>query len=138
MTRIYAVLATVFFTAFFIYGCSSDGSNEVKSIMNKQADITENYVNGLEGAQDSDDVVKVIEQYTESMKKLIPELKEFQKNHPEFQQGKMPEAVQADVERIKALSEKIPQAMMKVAGYMQDSKVQEAMVRMGQEMRELQ
>ena len=136
MSRIYGILATVLLTVFLV-SCSSDGSNEAKSIIKNQAGVTEDYVNGLANAKSADDVVAAIEHYTEGMKKLIPELQKFQKNYPEYKQGKMPEGMEADIKRLEAVSAKLPGAMMKVTTYMMDGKVQAAMEQMGQEMNKL-
>ena len=138
MTRIYGILATVLIIVLIAYGCGSDGSNEVKSIMKNQVSVTENYVNGLTNAKNADDVVNAIEHYTEGMKKLIPELQEFQKKYPEYKQGKMPDGMEADVKRFEEVSAKIPGVMMKITSYMMDGKVQKAMAQMGEEMGKLQ
>jgi len=135
MTRIYGILATILLTAFLVSGCSSDGSSEAKSIIKNQVSVTEDYV--IANAKSSDDVVNAIEHYMVGMKKLIPELKEFQKKYPEYKQGKMPEGMEADVKRLEAAAAKIPGAMMKVNTYMMDGKVQRAMAQMGQEMGKL-
>jgi len=134
MTRICRTLIIILFFLLLVYGCSSDGSNEAKSIMNNQAKVTEGYVNGLASAKNADDVIDAIENYTKGMKKLIPELQEFQKNYPEYMQSKMPEEMKADIKRIEAASAKIPEAMMKVTQYMMDKRVQAAMAQMGAEM----
>ncbi len=138
MTRIYRILITVLFFALLVSGCSSDGGSEAKSIMNDQAKVTEDYVNGLADAKNADDVIDAIENYTKGMKKLMPELQEFQKNYPEYMQGKMPEEMADEIKRLEAASARIPAAMMKVTQYMMDGKVQAAMAQMGEEMNKLQ
>ncbi|MEN8212218.1 MAG: hypothetical protein ABFR31_10905 [Thermodesulfobacteriota bacterium] len=137
MTRIYGILAAVLLTVFLV-SCGSNGNKEAKSIIKNQANVTEEYVNGLEKANNAEDVVTVIEHYTEGMKKLIPELQEFQKKYPEYKQGKMPEGMDADIKRLEAASAKLPGAMMKITAYMMDGKVQAAMEQMGNEMSKLQ
>jgi hypothetical protein len=137
MSRIYGIIATVLLTVFLI-SCGLDGSNEAKSIVKNQASVTEDYVNGLTDAKSAEDVVIVIEHYTEGMKKLIPELQEFQKKYPEYKQGKMPEGMEADIKRLEAASAKLPGAMMKITAYMMDGEVQAAMEQMGNEMSKLQ
>jgi hypothetical protein len=72
------------------------------------------------------------------MKKLIPELQEFQKNYPEYKHGKMPEGMDADIKRLEAASSKLPGAMMKITAYMMDGEVQAAMEQMSNEMSKLQ
>ena len=138
MKRFYGILTVVFLTALMVSGCGSDGSSKAESIIKDQADITENYVNDISSADSSEKVVAAIERYTEGMKKLIPKIKEFQKKYPEYQQGKVPEGVEADAKRLEESSAKIPGAMMKLTAYMMDSKVQSAMQKMGEEMSKLQ
>lgn len=137
MTRIYGIITAVLLTVFLI-SCGSNGNNEAKSIIKNQADVTEDYINGLDKAKSADDVVAVIEHYTEGMKKLIPELQEFQKKYPEYKHGKMPEGMEADLKRLEAVSAKLPGAMMKATTFMMDGKVQAAMEQMGLEMSKLQ
>ena len=138
MKRFYGILTVVFLTALMVSGCGSDGSSKAESIIKDQADITENYVNDISSADSSEKVVAAIERYTEGMKELIPKIKEFQKKYPEYQQGKVPEGVEADAKRLEESSAKIPGAMMKLTAYMMDSKVQLAIQKMGEEMSKLQ
>lgn len=138
MTRICSILSLFFLCILLAAGCGSDGSSEAKSIIKQQVSATENYVNGLDGAKSADDVIKAVNNYTKDMKKLIPDLKAFQKKYPEFHQGKVPEGMEKEMAKLQEVSEKIPGAMMKTASFMMDARVQEAMTRMGQEMSRLQ
>lgn len=138
MKRNYGILSVVLFVVFLVAGCGSDGSSEAESIIKSQASVTEDYVTGLANAKNADDVVEAIEHYTEGMKKLIPKLQEFQKNYPDYKQGKPPAAMAADIKRMEEASARIPEAMMKVTGYMMDAEVQAAMARMGSEMGKLE
>ncbi len=137
MKRSCAVLVAVWFTVLSLSGCGSDSGKQAGSIMNKQAGITEDYVNGLIKAEDADAVVKAVEQYTQGMKTLIPELQQFYKSYPDFQAGKMPKGMEADMKRLEEASARIPEATMKIASYMMDPKVQQAMMQMGNEMSKL-
>lgn len=138
MKRVYGILTFVLLTAFMVSGCGSDGSRKAASIINDQVNITEDYVNDISSADSSEKVVAAIEHYTEGMKKLIPEIKEFQKKYPEYQQGKVPKGVEVEMKRLEEISAKIPGAMMKITSYMMDGKVQLAMQKMGEEMSKLQ
>ena len=138
MTRNCRILIPILFFVFLVYGCSSDGSSDAKSLMSNQTKVTEDYVKGLADAKNADDVIDVIENFTKGMNKIIPELQEFQKNYPEYMQGEMPEGMEADIKRLEAASAKIPGAMMKVTQYMMDSKVQAALTQMSEEMSKLQ
>ncbi len=138
MKHIYGIFTSILLTAFLISGCGSDGSSKAESIIKDQTSVTEDYVNSLSSAKNSQDMVAAIEQYTEGMKKLIPKLKEFQKKYPEYQNGKVPESVEADMKKLEEISAKLPGAMMKTASYMMDGEVQAAMQKMGEEMSKMQ
>ena len=133
MKNVFRVLAIILLTAFISLGCGADGS----SVLKKQIDVTENYVNGLANAKSADDVAKTIDTFTEDMKKLMPELIEFEKKYPDYQDGKVPKEIEADVKKMEEVSEKMEGAMMKMMKYMMDPKVQAAMTRMGEEMEKL-
>lgn len=138
MRRIYAVLAGILVMGMAFVACGSDGSSEVKSVMKAQVGIMEKYVTGLENAKSAQDVVAVIDEYTAGMKKIIPELKALNEKYPELAQGNMPEGMEAEMKQVEEISARIPAAMMKVASFMRDSSVQQAMTRMGQEMQKLE
>lgn len=133
MKKVYGMLFAAVLTVFLISGCGSS-SNEAEAIIKKQVDITEAYVNGIEKADNADEVVKAIENYTRGMKALIPELNEFEKKYPEFRVGKTPQGMEDEFKRMEDVSAKIPGTMMKITQYMMDSKVQAAMQQMGEEM----
>ena len=79
-------------------------------------------------------MVKAIDKYSEGMRELIPELREFNEKYPEYKEGKIPEGLEEEVDRLREASSKIPGAMMKMAKYMMNSSVQEAMTRMSKDM----
>lgn len=137
MVRNCFVLTSVFVAVLFFTACGSDGSKEASALIESQADITENYVNGLLKAENADDVVAVVEEYTKGMKEVFPKLDELYKKHPEFTQGETPEKVTEALKRLEEATEKLPSAMMKLTPHMMDPKVQQAMVQMGNEMGKL-
>ena len=141
MKYITRTLLIVLFSLFVMAGCGgSDNATEPQaaSIIETQADITETYIKEINSAGTADEVVAAIEHYTEGMKELIPQLKEFQEKYPEHEQGNVPENIQADLDRLEEISGKIPAAMMKMTSYMMDTNVQAAMEKMGQEMSKFQ
>lgn len=137
MTRIYGVIITLLLSVVLI-SCGSDGSKEAGSIIKKQADVTEDYVDNLTNAKNADDVVEAIENYTKGMKQLIPALKKFQEKYPEYKQGKVPNGMEADLKRLEESSAKLPGAMMKLSSYMMKPEVQAAMQNMNTEMSKIQ
>ena len=123
MNRIYVIFCFAMLSILLAYGCGSEGTREARSIMRKQADITEDYLNDLSNAENADGVVKAIDKYSEGMRELIPELREFNEKYPEYKEGKIPEGLEEEVDRLREASSKIPGAMMKMAKYMMNSSV---------------
>lgn len=139
MKRIYGILSILLLILISVTGCGSDGSSTASSIIKKQADVTEEFFTGLSNAKNADDAAKAIDKYTEGLKKLVPELIEFQKKYPEFRDGEVPEGLEADLKKMEEASAKMSEAMSKkMIQYMMDPKVQEAMTRMGEEMSKLE
>lgn len=135
------ILATAALTMMLMFsGCGSDAYSGVEDILSDQAELTENYVDGLEKAENADDVVAVINDFSEGMKTLIPKIKSYQEKYPEIwnNDAEIPKKIQAQQERLEAAGEKIQSASMKLVSYMMDPKVQEAMMNMGSEMSRLQ
>ncbi len=133
MKRIYGILAIALLSVFFVFGCGSDGS----SVLKKQIKASENYINGMSDAKSADDVVKVIDNFTEDMIALLPELQEFEKKYPGYREGRVPE-LEEDVKAMEEVSQKMSGAMSNMMKYMMDPKVQAAMTRMGEEMSKLE
>jgi hypothetical protein len=138
MKRIFGSIIAVFLIFILVSGCGPDSGSAASSIIKNQVDVTKDFVNGLTDAKNADEVVKTIDNYTDGMKKLIPELQEFYKKYPEFREGNVPEDLKVDVKKMEEVSAKMSEAMMKMTQYMMDPKVQEAMTRMGEEMGKLE
>ena len=138
MKRICGIVFIVLLFLISVAGCGSDSSSAASSIIKKQADITEEFVNGLTNSKNADDAARAIDNYTDGLKKLIPELIEFQKKYPEFRDGEVPEGLEADVRKMEEVSMKMSEAMDKTMQYMMDPKVVEAMTRMGEELSKIE
>jgi len=132
------LLLGAFVLAFFYVLAGGSGSGDEKAVFEKQAAVTENYVSGIESAQNADDVVKAIERYTAEMKELIPQLQKVQKT---VSAGDAPQiSAQTEKEMNRAMNglDKLPAAMMKVQGYIMNEKVRDAFVKMGEELSALE
>ncbi len=138
MKKMFSVLPAIVLSIALVTACSSDGTSEAKSLMKKQVAVMEAYVDGLEGAQSAEDMVKAIEQYTADMKELIPKLQEFQKKHPDYEKGVIRGELEEDLKRVEQASDRLPAAMMNSMKYMTDQRVQDAMGRMAKELGELE
>ena len=124
-----------------VMACGSDKYSEAQALYIDHAKATEDYVSGLESAQNADDAAAAIDRYTDNMKELIPRIKALQKQHPELREmhanRQVPEELQEATERLEAATEKVQGATMNMMKYMMDPKVQKAMQRMGQELKGL-
>ena len=140
LTTAAILTAVVLATVTVISGCGSDPYDEMEDIISEQAQITENYLDGIEKAENAEDVVAVINDFSDGMKTLIPKIKSYQEKYPEVwnENTDVPKKIQAQQERLEAASGKIQSATMKLVSYMMDPDVQEAMTNMGTEMSKLQ
>lgn len=123
-----------------LMACGSGKYSEVEEIMSEQAQVTEDYVNGLDQAQSADDVVEVINAFSDGMKSLIPKIKEYKEKYPDLWEGKgeVPEKIQAQQQRLAEAGQKVQAATMNLMKYMTDPKVQQALANMGREMSQIQ
>ncbi|MEZ4485885.1 MAG: hypothetical protein R2864_15420 [Syntrophotaleaceae bacterium] len=133
MKRIISIVLAAGFVLYFLGACSSDGSSELKSLMNKQVDVIENFAERVEKAQSSEDMAAAIEEYTAGMKSLVPKLREFQTKFPNYAQGAMPEELKNEAARLEKASAKLSTTMMSSMRYMMDARVQQAMTKMAEE-----
>lgn len=138
-TKIEWIVAAVM-AVLMLAACGSGEYAGVEDVIKDQADITEAYVTGLEKAKSAEDVAKVINEFTEDMKALIPKIQAFQEKHPAIWQGgdEVPEKIKAQQKRLEEASTKIQGAFMNMMTYMMDPKVQEAMMNMSTELSKLE
>jgi hypothetical protein len=120
--------------------CGSGKYDDAEEIISDQAKITEDYVNGLDQAKSSEDVVDVINEFSDGMKSLIPKIKEYKEKFPELWTGneEVPEKIKAQQKRLEEAGQKVQAATMNLMKYMMDPKVQEALANMGREMGQIQ
>lgn len=139
MKRLFTIMIAVMLSSLLASGCGSSRNSDAKSIIIKQATVTEQYVNGLEKAKSADDVVVAVNRYTEGMKELIPMILEFEKKYPDYKtKGVAPAGMEKETARLESISAKMQPAMMKTMRYMYNPKVQKAMQNMGQELQKIQ
>ncbi len=129
-----ALLLGAVVLAFLYVLAGGSGGGDGNAVFEKQAAVTENYVNGIESAQNADDVVKAIERYTAEMKELIPQLQKLEKTVSAGDAPKMSVQTEKEMKRAKDSFEKLPAAMMKIQGYMMNEKVRDAFGKMGEEL----
>lgn len=108
--------------------------SDVVEMMTEYIEIQEHYVDGLENADNADEFVKAVTEYSENMKKILPEMKKYAEKYPDLDEG-APEDLEKLNQRAEELAERItkvtPGKMMK---YASDPKVMEAMKEMAESM----
>ena len=113
------------------------GSDDPQDVMMEVADIFEDGMGALEGADTVDDAIAVIEKYGAKIKDMEARLKAVVEKHPELKnmksmQGKMPEEFKEVGERMQKLTMKIMPLMAKIQEWSKDPKFQEAIKKLGE------
>ena len=137
MKQVLSMMAVFAVAGLLMFGCGSSPEDEAADVIKQHVDVTETFVNTLEKADSADDVAKAIDAYTAGMKELIPKIQNLNEKYPEFEDGKVPEELEKDAQRLEELAGKMSAAMMKTVSYMMDPAVQKAMENMGNEMSKL-
>ena len=85
------------------------------------------YVASMEKADNADEVLAAMDQYTQ-MRTLVPRLQEMNQKFPELASGNSyPKELEKVGQRMTELSQKVQSAMMKTVQYMMDPQVRQAM-----------
>lgn len=127
-------LLAVGLTGFF--GCTKGGKYaDAQDVMGRSVEIMENFINGMEKAEDSQAVVKTLNAFSADMSALKPKLKAVEEKHPELKDQEIPpEELKPMVEKINALSSRMTNAMMKLMQFQDDPEVQKAQEAMNKAM----
>jgi len=112
---------------------AADYSDAVK--VNEQfVAAMEQYVQDLSSADSGTTVAAAFNSYTDTMEKLVPQLKAMKEKYPELSSGEVPEVMKPLADRAEQLGGKMAGAMMKIVPFMGDPSVQAAQQRMAQVM----
>ena len=128
------ILITALF--MFLLGLAVYGSgvySEVKLLMEKVILSLEKLITGLEEAEDADDIVAALDNYTNEVLPLGPKMKELIKKYPELKELKdennCPEELKPVMKKIEKLGERMVGGLAIVQEYANDAKVKEAQLR---------
>ncbi|MDA3901719.1 MAG: hypothetical protein PF637_14505 [Spirochaetes bacterium] len=104
------------------------GYGEMISVLNDYVDIQEKYLKSLKNIESSEDLIKTLETYGESMSKIMPVMMELSEKYPELNDIDPPKEIEERLEQISLeIQEETPKAVME---YQSDPKVQEAFMKM--------
>ncbi len=112
------------------------GSDDPQDVMLEVADILENGIDALEGADTVDDAIAVFEKYGAQIEDMKSRIKAVMEKHPELKnmnpmQGKMPEEFKDVGERMQKIMLKVMPLMTKIQEWSKDPKFQEAAKKLG-------
>lgn len=115
------------------------GASGPKAALDKMAGITEALVAALDKADSPATVAAAFNGYSDSMEKLIPELKALMQSHPELKgkigvKGDVPAEYKEPMDRIVKAGEKMFDLMNKLAPHLSDEAVQKAQQRFSEVM----
>jgi hypothetical protein len=114
-----------------VYG--SGVYSEVKLLMEKVILSLEKLSTGLEEAENADDIVAALDNYSNEILPLGPKMKELIKKYPELKElqdeNTCPEELKPVMEKIDKLGERMVVGLAIVQEYSNDAKVKEAQIR---------
>jgi len=115
-------------------GCGGKYS-DVKQVNEEYVEMVETYVADLEKADDKDDVVKAMNNFTDDLEEIWPRMRELAEKYPELENSdEPPEELKESMENAEKVGAKIASSFMKIMQYMDDPEVQAAQERMGRVM----
>jgi hypothetical protein len=128
------VLITAVFLLLFGLAVYGGGVySEVKSIMEKVVLSLEKLITGLEEAENADDIVAALDNYSNEILPLGPKMKELIKKYPELKElqdeSTCPEELKPIMEKIDKLGKRMVGGVAKIQEYANDPKVKEAQIR---------
>ena len=117
--------------AFVACGGGGGKYAQAKKVISKQIQVFDEFATGMEKADNAKDVAKAMNNYADSMEKLIPMQQELFEKFPELKDQKEPPAeLKEEADKIMEISGKIQSAFMKIDQYGDDPDVQKAQKRM--------
>ena len=137
MKRVLSFLTVVVFVSMLM-GCGGGKYADAKKVMGDFISATNDFVSGLEKADDASGTAAVINAYADDMKGITAEMKKIQEKYPELKDQKNPpEELKDVVAQMEEVMPKMMGAMMKLAKYAQDEEVMAAQKKLQEAMAEL-
>lgn len=126
MKKLFSILTII---GLFLILSACGGGDTPESVMNDYFDLMDNYLDDMEKANSADDIVSVIETFSNKMKALAPRMKAIMEKHPELKGmkgGKLPEEYKELNDRMQKLMPRLIGVFGKMMKYGNDPKVKEA------------
>ncbi len=119
------ITLAIFIVAFV--ACSGSGGGQYaaeKKLIKQASDIMEDFVSGMEKADNGKEVASVLNKFADKMSELAPKMKELEKKYPEIEEA--PEELSVVMKDVEAIQQKMMGAMMKIMQYQNDPDVKAA------------
>ena len=117
-----------------IFGCGEKYS-DAKDITEKYIVLIEDYIAGLNKAENAKDVAKTINRFADGMEKIMPEMRKITEKYPELKdKSNPPDELKDTQKRAEEMGKKLVESMMQLMPYMMDKEVQKAQERLGKSM----
>lgn len=127
-------LAVCLLALVLVTGCGGKYS-DVKKANEEYVEIVEGYIADLDKADDSKDVVKAMNDFTDDLEVLWPKMRELADKYPELEnEDNLPEELKESQDRAEEVGAKMATSFMKIMKYMGDADVRAAQERMGKVM----
>ena len=137
MKKYFALITVVIFLSM-LFACGGGKYADAKKVMEDFVSATNDFVNGLEKADDAASTAAVINTYADEMKDITAEMKKIQEKYPEIKDQKNPpEELKEVVAQVEEVMPKMMGAMMKIAKYAQDEEVMAAQKKLQQSMADM-
>jgi cell division protein FtsB len=83
------LFATVVVFLFSLTACGGGGKYaDAKRLMEKQVQLFEDFINALDKAGSANDVAAALNDFSDEMQKMVPQMKELQEKYPELKDAK--------------------------------------------------
>jgi len=127
-------LAVCLLALVLVTGCGGKYS-DVKKVNEEYVEIVEGYIADLDKADDSENVVKAMNDFTDDLEVLWPKMRELADKYPELEnEENLPEELKESQDRAEEVGAKMATSFMKIMKYMGDPDVRAAQERMGKVM----
>ena len=129
MKKIFSLL--VVSLILLVYACGG-GGDDPKAVMSDLLDTMEGFFEGLDKAENAEDIVAAMEKFSSNMQALVPKMKALREKFDltGMKDGNLPEEFKEFEERFKAIQPKFMGIMGKIVKFANDPKVQAAQQKM--------
>jgi hypothetical protein len=114
--------------------CGGGKYGDVKTVLEKQAAIFEEYGSLIDKATSAKDVAAAMNKFAAGMTELAPQFKAMSEKYPDLGKGEPPAELKGLWEKLQAAAMKMAGAAMKTVQYMQDPEVMAAQQKLSEAM----